>query len=174
MRCVCVVLLALATSRGIQLPSIDQTDRRQQLLQRLPKLPQLPRLPQLPKLSRLQERVRQVIEAPRNRWITAATEARTESGGDAVAFVGLLTGVDGWTLKFEKGNVRVWARQVTGSKFKEVRGNGIVEAPPAKVLAAVPDQRHRLSHCALQAATIRNPGANTPCGSGARAEAGNP
>jgi hypothetical protein len=80
-----------------------------------------------------------VVEAPRNRWITAASEARTESGGDAVAFVKLLTGVDGWTLKFEKGNVRVWARQVAGSKFKEVRGNGIVDAPPAKVLAPNPN-----------------------------------
>ena len=80
-----------------------------------------------------------MVEAPRNRWITAASEARTESGGDAVAFVKLLTGVDGWTLKFEKGNVRVWARQVAGSKFKEVRGNGIVDAPPAKVLAPNPN-----------------------------------
>ena len=35
-----------------------------------------------------------MVEAPRNRWITAASEARTESGGDAVAFVKLLTGVD--------------------------------------------------------------------------------
>ena len=47
----------------------------------------------------------------------------------------MLTGVDGWTLKVEKGNVRVWARPVAGSKFREVRGNGIVDAPPAKVLA---------------------------------------
>ena len=54
---------------------------------------------------------------------------------DAVAFVKMLTGVDGWTLKVEKGNVRVWARPVAGSKFREVRGNGIVDAPPAKVLA---------------------------------------
>ena len=76
-----------------------------------------------------------MIEAPRKRWIAAASEARTESGGDAVAFVKMLTGVDGWTLKVEKGNVRVWARSVAGSKFREVRGNGIVDAPPAKVLA---------------------------------------
>jgi hypothetical protein len=131
MRGVCVVLLILGTSRGIQLAPVEQTtDRRL-----LPRLPRLPPLPQLPRLQHLQERVRKVIEAPRNRWITAASEARTESGGDAVAFVKLLTGVDGWTLKFEKGNVRVWARQVAGSKFKEVRGNGIVDAPPAKVLA---------------------------------------
>ena len=131
MRCVCAVLLILGTSRGIQLAPVEQTtDRRL-----LPRLPRLPPLPQLPRLQHLQERVRKVIEAPRNRWITAASEARTESGGDAVAFVKLLTGVDGWTLKFEKGNVRVWARQVAGSKFKEVRGNGIVDAPPAKVLA---------------------------------------
>ena len=134
MRCIRVALLALVTSRAIQLAAVEQkTEQRQR--PRLPRLPPLPQLPPLPRLEEVQECVRKVIEAPRKRWIAAASEARTESGGDAVAFVKMLTGVDGWTLKVEKGNVRVWARSVAGSKFREVRGNGIVDAPPAKVLA---------------------------------------
>ena len=64
MRCVFgLALLALATSRGIQLAPVEQKTERQ-LLPRLPRLPPLPQLPQLPRLQALQERVRKVIEAP--------------------------------------------------------------------------------------------------------------
>ena len=63
MRCVFgLALLALATSRGIQLAPVEQkTDR--QLLPRLPRLPPLPQLPQLPRLRELQERVRKVSDS---------------------------------------------------------------------------------------------------------------
>jgi len=65
MRCVLgLALLALATSRGIQLAPVEQKADRQ-LLPRLPRNPPLPQLPQLPRLRELQERVRKVIEAPR-------------------------------------------------------------------------------------------------------------
>ena len=92
MRCsLRVALLALVTSRAIQLAAVEQkTEQRQR--PRLPRLPPLPQLPPLPRLEEVQECVRKVIEAPRKRWIAAASEARTESGGDAVAFVKMLTG----------------------------------------------------------------------------------
>ena len=41
---------------------------------------------------------------------------------------------DCWKLCVERDGVRVWRRQVEGSAYDEVRGNGIIPAKPAVVL----------------------------------------
>ena len=42
---------------------------------------------------------------------------------------------DEWELRSEKDGVRIWRRHVAGSPYAEVRGNGLIDAPPAVVLA---------------------------------------
>eukprot|EP00966_Prymnesium_polylepis_P192971 4472750-Prymnesium_polylepis.1 len=37
-------------------------------------------------------------------------------------------------MKLHKGKVRVWRRSVSGSRVDEVRGNGIIDAPPSALL----------------------------------------
>jgi len=42
---------------------------------------------------------------------------------------------EGWELRVERDEVRVWRRHVPGSAFDEIRGNGMLKAPPSVVLA---------------------------------------
>jgi hypothetical protein len=53
---------------------------------------------------------------------------------------------DEWSLRVERDGVRVWKRRVRGSPHVEVRANGVIRAPPRKVLALLKDS---------DAATIR-------------------
>jgi hypothetical protein len=93
-----------------------------------PEIPQLapPRLPSLPPALR---RFRPAVKANR----------RGSDLGDAAAcedLVGDLTSDDeGWQLQVERDGIRVWRRKVEGSSYDEIRGNGLVSAPPATVLA---------------------------------------
>ena len=54
--------------------------------------------------------------------------------GDPEALVRDATGDDRWVLKVAKADVRIWSRSVPGSPNNEIRGNGLIEAPPRKVL----------------------------------------
>jgi hypothetical protein len=40
-----------------------------------------------------------------------------------------------WSLKVDKGNVRVWRRPVRGARYDEIKGQGVLNAPPEKVVA---------------------------------------
>ena len=44
-----------------------------------------------------------------------------------------------WKLQLEKKGVKVWRRSVPGCKNDEVRGNGLIKAPPAAVLELIKD-----------------------------------
>lgn len=87
-------------------------------LPRLPPLPQLPRLPPLPFWSR---------------------SRHGGAGGsllDPTSFVRESTSSgEGWTLCVERDGVRVWRRTVPGSSYDEIRGNGLIKAPPKAVLS---------------------------------------
>ena len=90
-----------------------------------PQLPQLPRLPQLP-------------QPP---WVQFGSRGGGDSQtlGDAFAFVcdGTSSG-NGWNLVFERDGVRVWRRKLPGSPYDEVRGNGLIKAPPRSVTTLLP------------------------------------
>ena len=110
------LLLLVLTARCMQLPNPSEHFQL--------KLPQV-RMPELhPDLKRLAQGLKREGGA-----------GRIAGGDNPAAFVTELTGVDGWELKHEKDGVRVWRRSVAGSPFGEIRGNGIVDAPPAKMLA---------------------------------------
>lgn len=42
---------------------------------------------------------------------------------------------DQWELRTDKAGIRIWRRAVPGSPFAEVRGNGLLDAPPSVVLS---------------------------------------
>ena len=74
----------------------------------------------------------------RGRRERATTSApRRSSGDDDVgAFVADSLSADAeWSLKVDYGTTKVWRRAVKGSAYDEVRGNTIMDAPPAAVLA---------------------------------------
>ena len=57
--------------------------------------------------------------------------------GDMV--VELTADSEDWKLQLEKKGVKVWRRSVPGCKNDEVRGNGLIKAPPAAVLELIKD-----------------------------------
>lgn len=62
-----------------------------------------------------------------------------DAGNDisyAYAFVADSASSDpAWDLKLSNENLRVWRRAVPGSHFDEVRGNGIIDAPPETLIS---------------------------------------
>jgi len=72
-------------------------------------------------------------------WRTRSNRDRPASCDDDVGvenFVRDATSADeSWRLGVESAGIRVWRRQVEGSPYDEIRGSGIIEAPPALVLA---------------------------------------
>lgn len=119
------------------LPSQEQVDRWRSCLPTPPPLPSLPelQLPQLPQLPQLQ-----MPQMPRLPALPFWPQ-RGRSGGnddvlhDATAFVRDSTSSgEGWTLVIERDSVRVWRRSLPGSPYDEIRGNGILKAPPRAVL----------------------------------------
>lgn len=60
------------------------------------------------------------------------------NANDPRRFVIEMTSSDSsWDLKVDTGSVRVWRRKVPGSAFAEIRGNGILHAPPHAVLQLI-------------------------------------
>ena len=89
-------------------------------------------------LSATTTRWRIFQEELRGRRERATTSApRRSSGDDDVgAFVADSLSADAeWSLKVDDGTTKVWRRAVKGSAYDEVRGNTIMDAPPAAVLA---------------------------------------
>ena len=129
-------ILMLVRSHAIQLPQLQ--------LPALPpgwETPELPRLqmPQMPRLEMpdmLRLRMPRIPRLPSWRTGKQAGMAGADISDAAVeAYVIDATGDDeSWQLKVEKGTIRVWRRKVEGSKFDELRGNGILDASPEKVL----------------------------------------
>lgn len=124
-------ILMLVRSQAVQLPQLQ--------LPALPRgweMPDLPRLqmPQMPEMPRL--RMPRIPRLPSWRAGKQAGSAGADISDAAVAaFVDDATSADeSWELKVEKGTIRVWRRKVEGSKFDELRGNGILDASPEKVL----------------------------------------
>jgi len=77
---------------------------------------------------------------PAVRWSAIARARRANKPqsncDDVEEFVRDATSSDSsWRLGVESGGIRVWRRQVEGSSYDEIRGNGLIDAPPALVLA---------------------------------------
>jgi len=63
-------------------------------------------------------------------------KGKAHDDSEPEAFVSDATSCDEeWDLRVDRDGVRVWRRHVPGSPFDEIRGNAILQCPPAQVLA---------------------------------------
>ena len=144
----CLILVIVANLGGVSMSAEPMQERRQQFVfplrtwlthpsvPQLPQLPSLPPMPQLPSFPSLS--VQKLSEKLRRRRRQKA--ARGGAAGDNTAAVEAMvcdstSSDETWELKVERDEVRVWRRSVEGSAYDVIRGNGILRAPPAVVLA---------------------------------------
>lgn len=127
-------ILMLVRSQAVQLPQLQLPALpRGWEMPELPRL-QMPQMPQMPDMPRL--RMPRIPRLPSWRAGKQAGSSGADISDAAVAaFVDDATSDDeSWQLKVETGTIRVWRRKVAGSKFDELRGNGVLDASPERVL----------------------------------------
>jgi len=59
-----------------------------------------------------------------------------------VVWAGVARAGDGWNQVMQDGQLTVWMRDVPGSRVKEVKAAGTIDAPPAAVFAVLRDFDH--------------------------------
>jgi len=94
----------------------------------LPTMPTLSLPSPLPALPNLQELMSRQQQAGKR-------DNGNALGSDEAIVSDCTSCSEEWSLRVDRDEVRVWRRSVQGSAFDEIRGNGMLRAPPAVVLA---------------------------------------
>ena len=94
----------------------------------------LPR-PRLPPLRALQGELLRRLQQPLRKSLRPQTAGSLDLGAIEEMVSDSVSCNESWVLKVSKDQVRVWRRSDEGCAYDEVRGNGLIRAPPAVVLA---------------------------------------
>jgi hypothetical protein len=95
----------------------------------MPSLPALPSPPKMPPLPGVLRRFR-----PKGTFTKDIAGALDSDSCEALVS-DLTSNGEEWSLRVEREGVKVWRRKVEGSSYDEVRGSGVVSAPPSVVVA---------------------------------------